>query len=133
VAEFRPHVPAVRKAGADLVVVGSGWPAAAQHFREQLGMSDVTVVCDKDLASYRLAGFRRSVWSILDVRALVAGVRALFRGFFQGRTQGDALQVGGVLLVEPGGNVRYRYASRFAGDHPRPAKVVARLTGLPAT
>jgi hypothetical protein len=49
---------------------------------------------------------------------LARGVVAVFR-HRQRRTQGDAAQLGGVLLVERGGQIAYRFVSAYAGDHPR--------------
>lgn len=44
--------------------------------------------------------------------------------------------LGGVAIVDSGGVLRWRYVSRFAGDHPSPGEVVAALRnalGKPAT
>jgi hypothetical protein len=41
--------------------------------------------------------------------------------------QGDAWQLGGVLVVRKGGEVAYRHLSAEAGDHPPVADVLAAL------
>jgi hypothetical protein len=127
VAELRPHVSALRAAGGELVIVGSGAPHFAKAFGEDLGLGDVPIFCDRPLRSYALAGFRRDVGSLLDPRVLLHGARALAHGQFQHRTQGDPLQQGGAMVIRPDGTVAYRYRSAVAGDHPKPAVLVAAL------
>ncbi|MBI3070955.1 MAG: AhpC/TSA family protein [Deltaproteobacteria bacterium] len=116
-AELRPRIPELRALGADVVVVGNGWAAVARAFQERLEINDVPVVCDAKRDAYRLAGFRRSVWSVFNPVAGWFYVRAWFRGHRQGRMQGDAWQQGGTLVIQPGGAILYRFAARFAGDH----------------
>jgi hypothetical protein len=48
-------------------------------------------------------------------------------GFGQSRTQGHAFQQGGIAIIDSSGRVRWSYVSQFAGDHPLPAEIVARL------
>ena len=50
-------------------------------------------------------------------------------GFRQGRTQGDPWQLGGVLVVRPGGQVAYFHRSQNAGDHAPAGDVVRALSG----
>ena len=128
VAELRPHLPALHDAGARLVVIGSGAPHFVAGFRELLDLPpEIVVLCDPELASYRLLGFRRGAGSTLGYRAVKHGLRALRAGFRQGKTMGDAYQQGGVLVVLPGGQIAYHYASEVAGDHPPPQAIVGAL------
>ena len=117
----------IEKRGARLAFVGNGNRHFARGFRDQFGIT-ADVYVDTTRASYGALGFRRAG---LGPRAMLttarAGVRALRAGFSQGRVQGDALQLGGVLAVDPGGIVRYRYVSGAAGDHPATADVLAAL------
>jgi hypothetical protein len=55
------------------------------------------------------------------------------KGFRQTKTQGTALQNGGVFVIAPSGEMPYRYISDFAGDHPDPEKPVAALEALATT
>jgi len=54
-------------------------------------------------------------------------MRAFAGGHRQTRVQGDAKQLGGVFVISPGPELRYSYRSRFAGDHPDIAEVIAAL------
>jgi NAD(P)-dependent dehydrogenase (short-subunit alcohol dehydrogenase family) len=58
---------------------------------------------------------------------LANAVRALMSGARQGSVQGDALQLGGTLVVKPDGSVTYSYRSREAGDHAPISEVLAAL------
>lgn len=60
---------------------------------------------------------------------LKAGVRAMKGDLRQGKTQGDAFQIGGVLVVGPGGAVLFKHADKTAGDH---AAIDNILASLPA-
>ena len=128
VAELRPHLPAILGAGARLVVIGSGGPHFVAGFRELLELPpEIQVLCDPDLASYRLLGFRHGAGSTLGYKVAKHGLRALRAGFRQGKTQGDPFQQGGVLVVLPSGQIAYHYASEVAGDHPPPQAIVDAL------
>ncbi len=114
--------------GAELVIIGNGAPRFARAFREDLEIT-TPLYTDPSLATHRLLGFRRGVReTLLSLTTFRAAVRALRKGFRQGRTQGDAWQLGGVLVVRPDGTLAYRHASVAAGDHPPVADVLAALT-----
>lgn len=129
-AEFRPHLKGLAEAGADLAIVGSGWPAAAQAFRELLDLPTLKVYCDKDRRAYQAAGFKRGILRTFNPLTVLHYLRAMVRGQRQGKLEGDPWQQGGVLVVGTDGAIAYRYASRVAGDHPPPARVVKALRAL---
>lgn len=122
----------IRERGGELAIVGNGAPAFARAFREDLGL-DVPLYTDPSLATYRALAFRRGlVRTVLSPRVWIHAARALAGGFLQGRTRGDALQLGGVVVVRPDGTVAYRYASAEAGDHPPIGDILAALGPRPA-
>lgn len=61
---------------------------------------------------------------------MLATLKAMKSGFRQTKTMGDAFQQGGVFVITPGGEMPYRYISKFAGDHPPPEKPVAKVEEL---
>lgn len=126
-AELRPKIPAIRRAGGELAVIGSGDPASALEFQRDLGIEDVRVFTDETRRAFELAGFRRGIWTLVRPRAIGNYLRAVASGHRWKRTQGDALQQGGLLVVDPGGNVVYRFVGRASGDHPDPDAVLAAL------
>ena len=111
---------------ANLVLIGQGSPRQAAAFRRRQGIQ-LPVLTDEELASYRAAG------------AKVAGVRDLFNPMvvakgamtgvrekaIQTRTQGDAAQLGGALVIAPDGRITWAHMSTDAGDNASPEEILA--------
>lgn len=116
----------IEAAGATLQVIGNGAPMFMAGFRETTGY-DGALYTDPSLAVYKALELRRGWATILDPRAAKNAARALAGGFRQGRTQGDATQQGGVLVVATDGTICFRHADRVAGDGPPVATVLAAL------
>ena len=113
--------------GGELVLIGNGASHFAAAFVEDLGIT-TPVYVDPARATYRALGMKRGLApTLLALRTLKHGIRAFRAGFRQGRTQGDPFQLGGVLVVRPGGLVAFRYISDEAGDHPPVDDVVAAI------
>jgi hypothetical protein len=106
----------ITAAGARLVLVGNGAPSFIAGFREETGVTGA-LYTDPTLATYRALELRRGVGGLLG-RTWLHAARAMRAGFRQGRIQGDAFQLGGVLVVRPDGAIVYRHPSAEAGDHP---------------
>lgn len=118
---------AIRAKGAELVFVGNGNRHFAQGFRNELGLDEPLYVDTKRNAYRALEMKRGLVRTLLSPAALRNTLRAFRAGFRQGRTKGDAWQLGGVLVVRPGGQVDFAHLSENAGDHPSAADVLAAL------
>ena len=106
------------QAGVGLVLIGQASPRQASAFRRKLDLDGTTVLAHEDRRTYRLAGFRRAnVAQLLGPRSAISGVKhGLRSGVVQGRVIGDAAQLGGAMLVRPGGEVALHQASEHAGD-----------------
>lgn len=117
----------IEAAGATLHVIGNGAPMFMAGFRDTTGY-DGALYTDPSLKVYQALELARGWRTILDPRAAKNAARALAGGFRQGRTQGDATQQGGVLVVGVDGAIRYRHADRVAGDGPPVAAVLRALT-----
>jgi peroxiredoxin len=115
-SEVRARIPDIRSAGAAVVIVGSGAAPYAHDFIEKMELGDVPVLSDEKLESYKLAGLRRGMLSMIHPRAALNFARALRRGHRQGKTMGDQQQQGGVLVVASDGKVAFRYVSEVTGD-----------------
>jgi len=129
---LRPSIARFRGAGADLAVIGTGNAAMAKAFREEAGITDVSVYTDEARKAYDAAGFHRGMWTLLQPRAVWNYVRAFLAGYRGGRLQGDALQQGGVLVINPEGVVLYRHVSRSSGDHAEVGEILSALRPPPA-
>ena len=131
VAQLRPIVDEIHAAGAELIIVGSGSPRMAGFFAEDYAIT-TPVLTDPRRDVYRMLEALRPprLW-FLDPRFLLGSFRALARGhrqtFGPSSELGDASQLGGVFIVQPGGDVAWAYRSAFAGDHSSNAEVLAAL------
>src|SRR5262249_37827394 len=95
-------------------------------FRETTGYPG-PLYSDAGLGSYKAAGLKRGVLRTLNPMALAYGARTMAHGHFQGRTQGDPFQQGGVLVILPRGRIVFGHGSRWAGDTAPAGEVVAAL------
>ena len=113
-------------AGVDLVVIGNGTPNFIAGFRDQTHYAG-PIYTDPSLAVYRAAQLKRGAARTFDPRALGDTIGAFMRGQRQGRTQGDAWQQGGVLVVAPDGEVKWHHASERPGDNATAAQILSAL------
>jgi len=119
---------AIREAGADVIVVGHGQPEGAARFRTQFELA-IPVLVDRHRHIFELLGFRRNLGGTANPLTMLLAFRAWRRGARQGWAAGDPWQLGGVLIVQPGGEISYRHESRYAGDHPKIEALLAELRG----
>jgi hypothetical protein len=126
VVQLHQQIDRIHGAGAELVVVGNGKPHFVKGFRE-LTRYDGPLFTDPTLAAYRAAELNRSAWRLVTPKAALNAVRAMARGFFQGRVQGDALQQGGVMIIVPPDRVAWQHTSEVSGDNAPPDEVIAEL------
>jgi hypothetical protein len=106
------------QAGVDLVLIGQATPRHAKHFAKKLGLDGETILADEDRRTYKVAGFKRAnLGQLLGPKSVMSGVKHGARsGVVQGRIVGDAAQLGGAMVIAPGGEVVFRRASKNAGD-----------------
>jgi len=110
-----------------LAFVGNGNGHFAEAFQKDSGLTAPLYV-DTRREAYQTLGMKRSLGATLaSLSTLKSAARALRADFRQGSIQGEAWQLGGVLVVRPGGGIAYRYLSEIAGDHPPVAAVLAAL------
>lgn len=123
---MRDEVDAIRARGAELIIVGNGSAHFARAFREDLEL-DGPILVDPDLRTYQVAGLRRGGLELLSTRLASNALRAWRAGYRQQGVQGDALQLGGIFVLNAKGDLVFEHASREAGDHPDPAEILEAL------
>jgi hypothetical protein len=126
VVQLHREIESIHRAGAELVVVGTGAPTFVEGFRETTKY-DGPIYCDTERNAYRAAELRRSKLLNFTPMAAARAVRTLARGFRQGRMQGDDAQQGGIVVVRPDGAIAYYHQSSGAGDNAEPKEILAAL------
>jgi hypothetical protein len=114
---LRGRLGRIQAAGAELVFIGNGTPAQAGNFQSRYAPG-IAVYTDPGRETYQALGMRRSVKGTLGPSSLVAGLQAWRQGFSQTGTEGDPFQLGGLIAVARGGEVRYAQLFQGAGDRP---------------
>lgn len=106
----------IEERGVNLYLVGNGSPQFIEGFREHTGYEGV-VFTDPSLKVFQAANLIRGVASTFGLQSLKSGFKSMRAGHRQGRTQGDALQQGGALLVSTAGQVLWAHQSQSGGDN----------------
>ena len=114
------------QAGANLVLIGQATPRQAAHFRRRQGIQ-LPVLADKDRVSYEAAGAKSAgVFDLWHPKVVAKGALTGVREkTVQTRTIGDANQLGGALVIAPGGQVVWSHMSKDAGDNAPPEEILA--------
>ena len=102
-----------------LVLIGQKTPRHAAEFRRRHGI-DLPILADEHRETYKAAGARMgTLGDLLGPRSVVAGIAKTFgsRGKVrQGRVIGSAAQLGGALVIAPGGGIVWSHKSEDAAD-----------------
>jgi peroxiredoxin len=116
------------EAGGELVLIGQATPRHAANFRRRQGIQ-LPVLADEDRVSYEAAGAKSA--GVLDLwnpkvvaKGALTGVR---EKTVQGRTVGDANQLGGALVLDTKGDVTWSHMSADAGDNASPEEILAAI------
>lgn len=123
---MRDGIPDIRRAGAELVIVGNGGASFAAAFREDFAL-DGPLLVDPELRAYRAAGLRRGRVEALSPKLAWSAARALRKGHRQTGVEGDPWQLGGAFVIRPDGALTLRHVADHAGDHVRLDAILAAL------
>lgn len=98
-----------------LVTIGPGSAEMAATFRDEHALV-WPVLTDPSGAVFRAAGMRRGLRSLLRLRAVGNGLRALRGGHRQSAVRGDPWQQGGALIFGANGDLAYEARDLGVGD-----------------
>jgi prostamide/prostaglandin F2alpha synthase len=117
--------------GAKLVLIGQATPRHAAHFRRTRKI-DLPVLADESRQTYKLIGAKKgSVGELIGPKIVARGALTTLRtGQMQGRTIGHPAQLGGALVVAPGGEVAFKHLASDASDNVTPEQLLEVLRGL---
>lgn len=115
-------------AGASIALIGQGTPRQAAHFRNQQGLH-IRVLVDEKRESYKAAGAKRAnTRELVGPGVMAKGALATIRTRrLQTRPIGDVAQLGGTMVIVPGGRVAWSHMSQDASDNAQPPEILAAL------
>lgn len=117
---LKPHLSLFSALNIRVVLIGNGSVEQLQAFQERMHLrpsADLSVLTDPELKAYRALELKRSFWAAAGAGAWLGELQAMGRGFRRGSIQGDALQQGGLLLLDDAGGVRFEHRSETQTDH----------------
>jgi AhpC/TSA antioxidant enzyme len=114
-------------AGVGLVLIGQKTPDHAAEFRRKQGI-ELPILADEKRETYKAAGAKMgTVGELLGPTSVAAGVAKAFRSrgkIRQGRIIGNAAQLGGALVIAPGGRIVWSHKSENAADSASPEELL---------
>jgi hypothetical protein len=116
------------EAGGRLVLIGQATPRHAAHFRRRQGIQ-LPVLADEERVSYKAVGAKSGgVFDLWHPKVVAKGALTGVRErTIQGRTIGDANQLGGAIVVAPGGEITWSHMSTDASDNASPEDILAAI------
>jgi alkyl-hydroperoxide reductase/thiol specific antioxidant family protein len=108
--------------GAGVAVIAAGFPAMAKDFQQEYRLP-FPVLVDTPRATYAALGLKRDsplhvTWTSLRELALLRGAFKLARhGVGAPKPRQDVLQLGGALVVAPGGKVKLVHRATEVSDN----------------
>lgn len=118
--------------GIRAVVVAFAPAQSLARYQAGLGLGELLVLSDPDRRAYRAFGFERGsfarVW--LDPRVWRRYAGLIVHGRRPARSREDTLQLGGDVLIDADGLVRWIYRSAGPEDRPTVEQVAAALAAL---
>jgi hypothetical protein len=124
-------LPQFHALGAEVFAVSLTPPARAAAYLQRYPLP-FQVAVDPSHAAYHAFGFgRTSWWSILSPTSIARYLRAICRGTWPRKpVEGeDLLQLGGDVVADADGIIRYLYRSRTATDRPPPTELLQAVQG----
>lgn len=109
------RAPSYRAVGAEVVLIGNGKPEWGRWFRDETRI-EIPLYCDPRKATYEAVGMTRGWFKVFSPRAALSAIRALRAGHRQASVKGDALQNGGVVILDKAGTVVWRFVQQSSGD-----------------
>jgi hypothetical protein len=115
-------------AGAEVVLIGMASPRQAGWFRGKYA-PDLRILADEKRTSYKALGLKvANPLELVGPKVVASGVQHARRsGVVQGRPVGNIRQLGGALVVAPGGKLRFEQRAADAGDSAEVETLLAAL------
>jgi hypothetical protein len=106
----------IEATGARLVLIGQATPKHAAHYKRRFA-PDLEILADEKRESYKAMGFPRAgATQLIGPKSLAKGLARSASGVGVGRVIGDVQQLGGTIIVLPGGEIVWSHYMRDASD-----------------
>lgn len=118
-SNWREWLPELNSSGRlTVALIGNGPVSHALDFKDQVDWP-AYIFSDPERHSYSALSFKKGLLSVLNPSSLVKVIRSFAEGNKQtlSRIPTDALQQGGVVLVDHNGCVSFLHSDEYAGDH----------------
>jgi hypothetical protein len=124
---LRDHHEDFERVGANLLAIGMGIPEMAAHFRDTQEIPFPLLV-DHRKQTYRALEIGRGSWmDVAGPKVWARSAKSILSGKGQGVPKQDPLQLGGAIVVEAGGRVRYMHRAKTSSDNPKPEELLDQL------
>lgn len=127
---MQEHRAAFEARGAEIVAIGQGDAAAAEHYCRKHG-AEFPCLGDEERAGYRAFGFDRTGWwdltlgPFLEDPLLAAGRIRHADPVASVSRHSDVRQLGGVAIVDSAGVLRFLHRARRVDDLPPVEELIA--------
>lgn len=113
--------------GARLAAIGMGIPEMAADFRDKQGIGFPLLV-DRTKETYRALEMKRgSLWDVAGPQNWMRFAKGIVTGHGVEKPKQDPMQMGGVLILDTDGEVRYTFRASAAQDTPPVDEVLGAL------
>jgi hypothetical protein len=100
---LRDRYEDITSTGADVAAIGMGWPEAAAAFKQEQDIPFPLLV-DRTKETYRALEMKRgTLWDTVGPQNWLRFTKGILSGHGVGKPKQDPLQMGGTLVVAPGG------------------------------
>jgi hypothetical protein len=127
VAELSKYENQFSERGSRIAVIGPGQASHLAEFREVTGYRS-DLFADPGREAYRVLGFSSGISKMFGIKPVQGALSALKSGIRPGKLQGNAFQIGGAVVIAPGGELRYLYREKYVGDHPQVAEILGAVS-----
>ena len=126
ITEVAPRLDELQRLGIRTAFISNGATYFIDTFVERFLLADkpVDIVTDPSLASFRASEMLRSWWATFGPRAIWDSIRAIADGHVNRFGEGDNLQQGGVVLVDPDSRISWYYRNLSMGGHPPSVEII---------
>lgn len=116
----------LRALNAEVVLISFSNPEQARRWQAETGV-DFQFLLDPERTAYRAYGLRSSVWRVWQPKVWWHYARLVLSGWRWRGIRGDPHQLGGDVIVDAEGRLRFGYLSEDPTDRPSVATLLARL------